>query len=175
MFRRKREKCFRFLMGQKQKTPLVACVFYFVLTCISFWLNVNRYTYFLALALHFLSCCCCCCWCPPLPLLCHLLPFLLLCFMLQKLVIFCDFGYTTFLWRSSPTKRLIFCHRRSLGQVDGEEIFLYEKRPRGNFWSIFRCGCWMNWRAVGSAERNTSQSSHRLLRQRKESVPSPKE
>ena len=28
------------------KTPLVACVFYLVLVCTCFWLNVNRYTWF---------------------------------------------------------------------------------------------------------------------------------
>ena len=121
----------------KTKNTTRGLRFYFVLTCTSFWLNVNRYTYFLALALHFLSCCWCCCWCPPLPLLCPRLPFLLLYLMLQKFVIFCYFCSTTFLWRRSATKRLLFCQRRSLEQVGGEGNYLYEKRPRGNFWSIF--------------------------------------
>ena len=33
-------------LSHRPKTPLVACVFYFVLICTFFWLNVNRYTYF---------------------------------------------------------------------------------------------------------------------------------
>ena len=34
------------------KTPSVACVFYFVLICTCFWLNVNIYTFFLAISLY---------------------------------------------------------------------------------------------------------------------------
>ena len=43
LIRRKKRKVRSFL---RPKTPLVACVFYFVLICTSFWLNVNRYTCF---------------------------------------------------------------------------------------------------------------------------------
>ena len=42
LFRRK--KSIKLSLGPK--TPLVACVFYFVLIYTCFWLNVNRYTFF---------------------------------------------------------------------------------------------------------------------------------
>ena len=38
-------------MGQKHiGTQLEPCVFYFVLICTCFWLNVNMYTFFLAIS-----------------------------------------------------------------------------------------------------------------------------
>ena len=36
----------RLKVSHGQKTPLVACVFHFVLICTYFWLNVNRCTCF---------------------------------------------------------------------------------------------------------------------------------
>ena len=45
----KKCKCFKHSHGPK--TPLVACVFYFVLKCTFFWLNVNSYACFWQLLL----------------------------------------------------------------------------------------------------------------------------
>ena len=50
LIRRKKKKCFEVSYGPK--TPLVACVFYFVLICTCFWLNVNRCTCFWQLPYH---------------------------------------------------------------------------------------------------------------------------
>ena len=44
LFRRK--KIIIITHSHRPKTPLVACVFYLVLICTCFWLNVNRYTCF---------------------------------------------------------------------------------------------------------------------------------
>ena len=45
LFRRKK-KTNKLTLSRRPKTPLVACVFYLVLICTLFWLNVSRYTCF---------------------------------------------------------------------------------------------------------------------------------
>ena len=44
LFKRKEKQKNAFSWAKNTKTPLVACVFYLVLICTWFWLNVNRYT-----------------------------------------------------------------------------------------------------------------------------------
>ena len=157
-------------MGQKQKTPLVACVFYFVLTCISFRLNVNRYTYFLALALHFLSCCSCCCWCPPLPLLCHLLPSCFCALCSKNSFFFAISAIQHFYGEVQRQKGLFFV---TAGRWDGwmERNFFIREAAKRQF--LIDISMWLlnELKRGWTCRAHYIPEQHRLLCQRKESVP----
>ena len=89
--------------------------------------------------IQFLCCCCCRCWCAPL---CVVVPPPAAAACMPPAPItcsFCCFCWTTFIWRTSPTRSLLFCHRRSLEQVDGEKNYT-KSGQTGIFWSTFLDG-----------------------------------
>ena len=73
--------------------------------------------------IQFLSCCCCCCWCPPLR--CYASPWrcCLYASCSNKLFFFSISAEQNVYGELQRQESLFLCHRRSLEQVDGEDIY----------------------------------------------------